>query len=435
MAFHAAPPPGEWLNDPNGLVHNASGWTLFAQHRADAPRFAATNWARLSSADLLHWRWDGAVIPASGDAQAYSGSVVAVGTGLEAFHTVHVAGHEHQERRGSDDGGHGWQTLPLAMPAVAAGADVRDPAVFGGPREWGMLLAQPCPWDGGETAPASRLIVLRSPDRAVWTQIATIGPWHPAGVMWEVPAIIRRDDGDLLLISCVDRRGNGADCAVFAWAGRLSATGFAVAAGWPTSGRRVDLGPDFYAAIGGTDGQAAPVIGWLASWATARILAWPGFAGGPISLPRQISRRGNRLVHTVMPAVAAAFSVPAGAPPTAGRGSADFDGAAGFVLTIAAAAATATLVGDPALETLAVTRRGAGIDWHREHDEALLPALRRSVMIFRDGPAIEVFFEPDGVAVSLGLPGDLPATVTLTVGGVPAPLAWHVLPARHGEAA
>lgn len=59
---HAAPPQGEWLNGPNGLVRTAQGWVLFAQHRADAPGYAASNWVRFTSADLLDWRCDGAVI-------------------------------------------------------------------------------------------------------------------------------------------------------------------------------------------------------------------------------------------------------------------------------------------------------------------------------------------------------------------------------------
>ncbi|MBC7504692.1 MAG: hypothetical protein H7267_03055 [Sandarakinorhabdus sp.] len=64
-----------------------------------------------------------------------------------------------------------------------------------------------------------------------------------------MPVLLRQPSGDVLLVSCVDRRSGRANCSVFAWAGGVTETGFAVAAGWPAGGQRVDLGPDFYAAI------------------------------------------------------------------------------------------------------------------------------------------------------------------------------------------
>ena len=99
LSFHACPPPGEWLNDPNGLVRTADGWMLFAQHRADAPDFALTNWARYTSPDLLDWNCDGAVIKHDGSEQAYSGSIVEDGDNIEAFLTIHDSGLERQQRR------------------------------------------------------------------------------------------------------------------------------------------------------------------------------------------------------------------------------------------------------------------------------------------------------------------------------------------------
>ena len=52
FAFHAAPPPGEWCNDPNGLVYADGAWRLFVQDSATAPDFGKIGWARLSSTDL-----------------------------------------------------------------------------------------------------------------------------------------------------------------------------------------------------------------------------------------------------------------------------------------------------------------------------------------------------------------------------------------------
>ena len=89
FAFHAAPPHGEWFNDPNGLVFADGAWRLFVQHSAAGPEFREIGWARLSSADLLHWTWDGPVIAPDTLGQAYSGSVVVNDGGLTAYLTRH----------------------------------------------------------------------------------------------------------------------------------------------------------------------------------------------------------------------------------------------------------------------------------------------------------------------------------------------------------
>ena len=185
LAFHASPPPGEWLNDPNGLVHVDGRWRLFVQHRADAPAFRATGWARLSSPDLLDWTWDGPVIAADGDDWAYSGSVMRDGAGLVATHTVHDAanGQERQVRRTSGDGGASWSA---AAPLIGAARNSRDPFVFDGGAA--MLLARPCDWDDVNTA--SHLAIWRCGDGG-WQETGRIGPWHPPGVMWEVPVVLR----------------------------------------------------------------------------------------------------------------------------------------------------------------------------------------------------------------------------------------------------
>ena len=89
FAFHAAPPEGEWFNDPNGLVFADGAWRMFVQHSAAGPDFGEIGWARLSSTDLLRWDWDGTVIAPDTLGQAYSGSVVAQNDGLTAYLTRH----------------------------------------------------------------------------------------------------------------------------------------------------------------------------------------------------------------------------------------------------------------------------------------------------------------------------------------------------------
>jgi sucrose-6-phosphate hydrolase SacC (GH32 family) len=423
LAFHATPPRGEWLNDPNGLVHHEGQWRLFAQHRADGPAFAATGWARLSSPELLRWCFDGVAIPPDGERWAYSGSVLAGDDGLEAVHTLHEAGHEHQVRQISRDGGRSFAAAPLAMPAATAAANMRDPHVFGAPGDWWMLLANPCPWHGWEGALPSRLLILCSADGATWRLTGSIGPWHEPGVMWEVPALLQRDGRDLLLVSCIDRRGGGADCSVVAFAGTLDETGFARDPAWPQAGRRIDLGPDFYAAIPGSG--VAPLLAWLGSWQTARRFPWPGFAGGPIALPRALALEGGRLVHGPWPGLANAFSRAVANVPVAGLGRAAFDGNQDFSLAIDGDGASAKVA--LAQAQLLVERRGPGLDWQHRHAEPLSLSPSRDLRLFVDGPAVELFLAPDGLAISLGVPADGPFAVSLTVAGRPAPIGWSTL--------
>ena len=421
LAFHASPPPGEWLNDPNGLVHADGQWRLFVQHRADAPAFRATGWARLSSPDLLNWTWDGPVIVPDGDDWAYSGSVQRDGADLAATYTVHDAatGLERQVRRVSADAGATWSA---AEPLIAAAHNRRDPFVFDGSAA--MLLACPCDWNDPDTA--SHVAIWRCRD-GVWSETGRIGPWHPPGVMWEVPVIVEVDGRDVLLISTIDRRGGGADCAVHAWAGRLGPDGFARDPGSCREGQRLDLGPDFYAAMA-VDGEPL-IVGWLSSWATAATFAWPGFAGGIIGLPRRLSLSGGQMrQHVALPINA--FSIPVPDTPVAGRGLVTLDGAAAFTLAIGGAQAAATITADPRDGTLTVERIGAApLQWRQSHAGSIAPCPLRTLTLFVDGPAIELFIAPDGAAVSIAMPvGDAPLTIACHAAGVDHRVEWNVRP-------
>lgn len=147
MSFgrHAAPPSGEWLNDPNGLIFRDGQWRLFVQHSAEAPDYKAVGWARLSSPDLPYWTWDGPVIPPNPLGQAYSGSIVSEGEELAAYLTRHDGKLQRQVRLASGDLGPTWRE---GSPLGPEGRNVRDPFVFHcrATGDWRMLVAEPCDW-------------------------------------------------------------------------------------------------------------------------------------------------------------------------------------------------------------------------------------------------------------------------------------------------
>jgi fructan beta-fructosidase len=433
FAFHAAAPDGHWLNDPNGLVYAGGAYRLFAQHRADAPAFAATGWARLSSDDLLDWRFDGPVIPPAGDDWAYSGSVLQSGDCLIAYHTSHTPAGEAQACRLSDDAGASWQVEPIGMPGPRV-RNERDPFVFAFADEWRMLLARPCDWTDWASTPRSTLMLLRSSDRRQWEPCGTIGPWAPAGVMWEVPLLFPIGPRWALIISTVDRRRGGVSCGVRYWLGGFDGSRFTPAEDVPADGLPLDLGPDFYAAMvntpGGWPDEAIVAVAWLSSWRTARRFPWPQGSGGPITLPRRLELRGGRLTQRVEPRVAARLVRPTAAVPPAGCGTARVAGERPFTLRATSALGSVEIVGSPATGAIGVTRRSStdgDLNHVAHHADVLAPAGQRVLRLFVDGPVIELFIEPEGQVVSVALPVETSFDVALMLDGAEAPIAWTTL--------
>ncbi len=394
FAFHAAAPPGEWLNDPNGLVFVDGRYRLFAQHSDAAPDYKTIGWARLSSDDLLRWDWDGQVIAPDDQGEAYSGCLQIEDGALAAYLTRadRAAQRQAQYRLTSGDGGRSWVQDAAALGP--AGRDVRDPFVFAaadGARR--MLVAEPCGWSTWANDPPSRLAVWGEGADG-WSRVGTIGPWSPPGVMWEVPVLLDFGATQVLVLSIVDRAA-GMACSVRYWTGRFDGTDFAVNS---AGGALLDHGPDFYATCfntveGWPDGERV-MVGWASNWATARAMDWPGGAmGGPITLPRQVMLQSDRLA--VRPLAAAADRATAGERWTPGRRleiAVGGDGCA-FEVTIDAAGGL-------------VAERQATDDalaWRTEH-AAFLDA-PSDISIFNDRGLIEIFFVDAGKALTVFVPG------------------------------
>lgn len=434
--LHASPPAGHWINDPNGLFFADGAFRLLVQHRSDFPIYRRTGWARFSSPDLLRWTFDGPVIPPEDEKWMYSGCVVPADDGWACLHTVHAGGVERQVRRQSTDGGASWGPAePLANLGPPA-RNRRDPFACRDQGGWALLLAEPCDWTEWRNEEASRLALYRSNDGWSWRRAGTIGPLHPPGVIWEVPLLLRVDGHDVLVISSVDRRGGGADCAVRAWTGTLAPGCFIPDAGVPAEGQLLDLGPDFYAAIASVNaGWPLPrpcIVGWLSNWTTARKMRWPGFAGGPISLPRSISieqRNGGPFVAVrPHPAVLAALDRQVDDAPQAGLGRAR---CAGGTLRLEVEGDDASLDVTMSDDLLEVSRVAGGLpDWRRRHRIRRPDAGTRSLAVVVDACTTEVFLPDDGVAISAGIPSEGGGLrVRLTVDGEPAHLAWTTLAA------
>ena len=410
LAFHACPPPGTWMNDPNALLRTANGWRLLAQYRDDAPDFACTHWGAWESADLARWRFTGVSLPGGADGWAYSGCVIAGASGTEALHTLHdpVTRHERQVRRAATPGGWG-----AAEPILGEAArNRRDPFAWARPGGgWGLLLARPGDWTMANEQ--GEVEIWTSPDARAWTQAGRIGPFSPPGVMWEVPLLIEHGGGRAtFIVSTVDRRADRSDCAVRAWDGVFDGTSFTPD---DADGRLLDLGPDFYAMTMGAERLA---IGWLSSWRTARRFPWPGFTGGPASLPRRFDCASTGAGLLPAAELIGGFGRSVDAPPIAGLGIAEVGTA--FTLCIGSAAGEVVLrTRDGVIEA---ERRAPGLDWQAAHRWTGHGALR----LFVDGPAIELFVG-EAPPLSVALP-DAGAAFRIALedgAGRAATIAWR----------
>ena len=402
FAFHAAPPAGEWFNDPNGLVFADGAWRMFVQHSAAAAEFREIGWGKLSSTDLQSWSWDGSVIAPDALGQAYSGSIVAQDDGLTAYLTRHddTLKRQIQVKLTSQDAGASWHQ---GSPFGPTGRNVRDPFVFfcAATGDWRMLIAEPCDWTRWADEAQSTVSVWRLDDQE-WQFVSRIAGWFEPGVMCEVPILVDFGSYQALILSMVDRRNGGAECAVRYWIGQFDGASFDVKS--DPEGRLVDHGPDFYAAIVNTipvgDGDHSKsgermLVAWASNWETGRRMPWPGgIHGGPICLPRVITldAAGGRLVQQPI----------AGIAPSATH---RWDGETPMTISVAGEDAEMTLALGP--RTLTVRRQGLGglLDWVRTDESAFADGATQTIQIFADAGLIEVFITPAGLTATAFVPG------------------------------
>lgn len=394
--FHAAPRSGHWINDPNALVYEGERYRLYAQH-CPQPGFGPMGWGQWTSADLIDWHWDGIAFAPTDTHSVFSGSMTRGPDGtLDLYYTLH----DRTNRNESQHRNKGLAALQPGVPIGPQGRDCRDPFVFFCPatHDWRMLVAHPCSMEDWPSIPPSFLSVWASHDREAWHEAARIGPWHPAGVMWEVPALIDFGVVQALIVSLVDLRHGKRDCTVRYWLGRLDDTGFKRDPAFPADGLVLDHGPDFYAAIPNVPGSWPEgeriLIAWASSWETASIMPWPaGVHGGPMTLPRRVVLQDGTLMQAPVAAIA-------GLPTAHLRwtpGSAthlEINGeAVSFTLNIAADGAV-------------VATRDSQIPqlcWHS--DGQLRLSIETDIQVLIDAGLVEFFFLAKGLTLTAFVPG------------------------------
>ena len=411
------------MNDPNGLVRTGGRWHMFYQKSEVAPDYTMIGWGHAVSDDLLHWADLGMAIAPDAAGFAYSGSVVADNSRLLALFTRHDPATRAQTQHGatSDDGGATWRDAPGLLLDEGL-TRFRDPFVVRWRDGWRMLVVKPIDWHDWRTG-RSRIAVYASDDLATWRALGDLGPTGREGEIFEVPVLVELPVAGeathwVLIVSVVDRDGDRVAGRTMYWTGSFDGSRF-LPDGPP---RRVDHGPDFYAAtsFAGLPSCEAIIVGWLSSWAYARRTPAEAPLGGTQSVPRRLGlhRVGGALRLVQQPAVAigadapvrwagriapanGVCTLPIRATALALRVTAS-DGAIDIRLRDGATAST-TIRLDPASATLTLDRtRSGAVDFDPAFavvwTAPLIPGVPPDLLVVVDRGSIEIFAQ-DGLTV------------------------------------
>lgn len=254
QAFHIQPPVG-LLNDPNGLVQHKGTYHLCYQWHPFAPTHGLKLWAHLTSTDLVHWtEQPPALVPShpydrngcySGSALVQDGEVRLLYTG-NVFDEGSRRPHQNLATLHPDGQVTHHAGNPVVPPLPGFGGDVRDPKVWTRDGHHWMVLGAKTPQGLGAA------LLLGSTDLVDWRLIGPMAtaPDESGEHMWECPDLIRMGERDVLVVSPMSDLG-----AEHAAQRHLDRTTYSVglldlATGQftGTDFRRVDAGPDFYAA-------------------------------------------------------------------------------------------------------------------------------------------------------------------------------------------
>ena len=312
QTFHIQPPVG-LLNDPNGLVEHGGTYHLCYQWHPFEPAHGLKFWAHLTSTDLVNWVEQApALVPSSPQDMhgCYSGSGIVHDGAVRFLYTGNVFSPDgqrlpHQNLATLERDGRVVKhpANPVVPPLDGYTGDIRDPKVWAQDGWYWMVL-------GAQTLDGvGTVLLLQSADLVSWQLRgeAAGGAADPRGYMWECPDLVCLDGRDVLVVSPLSDRGEGAggpryvDESVYS-AGSLDLT----TARFTGAGfQRVDAGPDFYAPQTLADSSGRTI---MVAW-----MGMPDHAGQPelavkhptaangwvhcLTVPRELSLDGDALVQ------------------------------------------------------------------------------------------------------------------------------------------
>ncbi len=308
--FHALAPIG-WINDPNGFHFDGKAYHLFYQHYPYAAHWDSMHWGHWRSDDLLHWQ-DMPVAMAP-DCEydsfgCFSGTAKPDGKG--GAHVLYTCvykdenGDLQQQAYAHFDGEkmvkhENNPVMPFAMlPEGYVRQDFRDPCLIQAADGWRAVMAS-------GHRDGTRLVCCSSKDLEHWTFDGIFMP--TVSKMPECPDVFDLDGKTVVWYSCVDYEGplteNPRPVVYSVGEMKDNDTRFE-----GSDLRILDYGTDCYAtqSCQGKDGQRI-AINWMASWASKFPTEKLGHEwSGMMTLPRLLTRCGDKLIQQPVPEMAKA---------------------------------------------------------------------------------------------------------------------------------
>ena len=318
-AFHFSPEKN-WINDPKGLVFEASEYHLFYQYNPFGDLWGHMSWGHAVSKDLVTWQQLPVALTEENGIMIFSGSAVVDsdntggfgknrGAPLVAIYTGNSPHRQTQNVAYSTDHGRTW-TQYAGNPVIDIhSAEFRDPMVFwhSPSHHWVMAVS---------LAKEHKVRFYSSPDLKTWRQLSDFGPVGAVEIPnWECPSIfplpVANASGRQKWVLEVGVGGGGPSggSATQYFVGEFDGTKF-VNDNLPEKTLWIDYGADFYAAqtwsnVPPSDGRRI-MIAWMNNWRYADKLPtrpWRGQMTFPRTMGLLQTKDGFRLTQVPVQAI------------------------------------------------------------------------------------------------------------------------------------
>ncbi|NLG24313.1 MAG: glycoside hydrolase family 32 protein [Clostridiales bacterium] len=319
--IHYSPETG-WINDPNGLVHEAGTYHLFAQHYPHDTRWGPMHWIHATSEDLLHWQPRGIALSPdeklglifSGSAIIDAGNTSGLGDGVDPMIAVFTHHGETAQQSIASSSDRIAFTQYAGNPVIPNPGlkDFRDPKVFRNDllNCWSMVLAA-----------GDRVEFYASDDLIAWRKTGEFGAAENlAGGVFECPDLfpLAAPDGSThwaLIASMTGPAEQGGSRTQY-FLGEFDGRAFRQHRSFGEV-RRIDAGYDNYAAVSFNGAPERLMMGWAASWVYAADTPTGPYCGSMTLARRPMlidAGRGLRLAFApVLPAAPGLYPIGSGA--------------------------------------------------------------------------------------------------------------------------
>ena len=307
--FHFSP-PGNWMNDPNGMVYYKGEYHLFYQYHPDSAVWGPMHWAHAVSKDLVHWYNLPVVLYPDSLGYIFSGSAVIDWNNTSGLQTsehppmiaLFTHHNENKQKKGrkdyqyqsiaySNDMGRNFTKYKHNPVILNPGeADFRDPKISWNEslQMWIMVLAA-----------GQKVKFYCSPNLLQWEFLSDFGKNAGAhGGVWECPDLFMLKSGNtakwILVVNITPGAPNGGSGTQY-FIGDFDGRKF-INDNDNNTILWLDYGPDNYAGVSWSDipeedGRRI-FIAWMSNWDYAVKVPTPAWRGA-MTLPRSLTLRNT----------------------------------------------------------------------------------------------------------------------------------------------